>query len=425
VRFRAGIVSPSCPSASAEYMLQVTPQPRAAGWRRRLIAVAGTQATGRKSSLGVSLMYRTDTFRIAMAGPADMAKLTALIEDGALDPMHIAAILVKTEGNGGVNDFTREYTCATLAATLAPYLRATHAEVERRIAIVVSGGTEGVLSPHATVFARTPIVNRPGTASKRLAIGIAATRDFLPHEIGRAAQIEATAAAVAAAMAHAGIVRAEDVHWVQVKCPLLTAERVQAARSAGHEPVTEIAYKSMAYSRGASALGVAAALGEIPTPVAEDAVLSDWSLASAVASASAGIELKNNVVIVLGNADGVGGDCVIAHAVMQDAIDGAAVLAALRLSGAQPDTGAGARIDTSRIVQVLAKADPSPDGMLRGFRHTMLDDTDISATRHVRAAVGGMIASLIGCPAAFVSGGAEHQGPPGGGPVAVIARVSE
>ncbi len=345
-------------------------------------------------------MYRTDTFRIPMAGPADMTKLTALIEDGALDPMHIVALLVKTEGNGGVNDFTREYTSATLAATLAPYLRATHAEVERRIAIVVSGGTEGVLSPHATVFARTPIVNRAGTASKRS--------------------------------------RAQDVHWVQVKCPLLTADRVRAARRAGHEPVTEIAYKSMAYSRGASALGVAVALGEIATPIAEDAVLSDWSLASAVASASAGIELKNNIVIVLGNAEGVGGDCVIAHAVMQDAIDAAAVLAALRQSGVQADADVAARgansastdasdrrIDTSRIVQVLAKADPSPDGMLRGFRHTMLDDTDISATRHARAAVGGMIAGLIGCPAAFVSGGAEHQGPPGGGPVAVIARVSE
>jgi cyanuric acid amidohydrolase len=379
-------------------------------------------------------MYRTDTFRISMAGPADMTKLTALIEDGALDPMHIAAILVKTEGNGGVNDFTREYTCATLAAMLAPYLRATSAEVERRVAIVVSGGTEGVLSPHATVFARTPIESRAGATGKRLAIGIAATRDFLPHEIGRAAQIEATAAAVASAMADAGISRAKDVHWVQVKCPLLTAERVRAARRAGQEPVTEIAYKSMAYSRGASALGVAVALGEIATSVADDAVLSDWSLASSVASASAGIELKNNIVIVLGNAEGVGGNSVIAHAVMQDAIDAAAVLAALRQSGAQADVHVGARnragadggdnwIDTSRVVQVLAKADPSPDGMLRGFRHTMLDDTDISATRHARAAVGGMIAGLIGCPAAFISGGAEHQGPPGGGPVAVISRV--
>jgi cyanuric acid amidohydrolase len=369
-------------------------------------------------------MYRTDTFRVPMAGPADMTKLIALIEDGALDPMHIAAILVKTEGNGGVNDFTREYTCATLAATLAPYLRATPAEVERRIAIVVSGGTEGVLSPHATVFARTPIGNRAGAAGKRLAIGIAATRDFLPHEIGRAAQIEATAAAVVAAMTDAGISRAQDVHWVQVKCPLLTAERVQAARRAGHEPVTEIAYKSMAYSRGASALGVAVALGEIATPVTEEAVLSDWSLASSVASASAGIELKNNIVIVLGNAESVGGGCVIAHAVMQDAIDADAVLAAVRQSGAQTDAQVGA-IDGSRIVQVLAKADPSPDGLLRGFRHIMLDDTDISATRHARAAVGGLIAGLIGCPAAFISGGAEHQGPPGGGPVAVISRVSQ
>ena len=110
-------------------------------------------------------MYRTDTFRIPMAGPADMTRLTALIEDGTLEPAHIAAILVKTEGNGGVNDFTREYTCATMAATLAPYLRATNAEVERRIAMVVSGGTEGVLSPHATIFARVPTSPAPAATN--------------------------------------------------------------------------------------------------------------------------------------------------------------------------------------------------------------------------------------------------------------------
>ncbi len=379
--------------------------------------------------------YRTDTFRIAMAGPADMTGLTGLIEDGALDPLHIAAILVKTEGNGGVNDFTREYTCATMAATLAPYLRATNAEVERRIAMVVSGGTEGILSPHATIFARVPApvssaapvsanghFNGQGNGhAKRLAIGIAATRDFLPHEVGRAPQIEATAAAVKEAMRDAGIASVADVHWVQVKCPLLTAERVQAARRAGHEPVTEIAYKSMAYSRGASAIGVGVAMGEIATPVADEAVLSDWSLASGVASASAGIELKNNIVIVLGNAEEATGDSIIAHAVMQDAIDAGAVITAMRRAGG---FGASADfVDAARIVNVLAKADPSPDGLVRGWRHTMLDDTDISATRHARAAVGGVIAGLTGCPAVFVSGGAEHQGPPGGGPVAVISRV--
>src|ERR1700730_10129476 len=128
--------------------------------------------------------YLTDPFRIAMTGPADMSGLIGLIEDGALEPPHIAAILVKTEGNGGVNDFTREYTCATIAATLAPYLRATTVEVASRIAMVVSGGTEGVLSPHATVFARVPTPaganGHSNGGRKRLAIEVAATRDFLP-----------------------------------------------------------------------------------------------------------------------------------------------------------------------------------------------------------------------------------------------------
>jgi cyanuric acid amidohydrolase len=363
------------------------------------------------------MSYRTDTFRIAMAGPADLTGLIGLIDAGRLDPQHIVAILVKTEGNGGVNDFTREYSCAAMSAVLAPYLRLTPAEVEHSIAMVVSGGTEGILSPHATVFARVPTPDAPrqNGQGKRLAIGIAATRDFQPHEIGRAAQIEATTEAVKAAMVQAGITSAEDVHWAQVKCPLLTAERVQTARRAGFEPVTENAYKSMAYSRGASALGIAVAMGEIAAPVDDAAVCQDWSLCSGVASTSGGIELMNNIVIVLGNSSQATGDTVISHAVMQDAIDASAVMAAMRIDGKA--------IDPSAIINVLAKADPSPDGTVRGWRHTMLDDTDISATRHARAAVGGLIAGLTGNPAVFVSGGAEHQGPPGGGPVAVISRV--
>ena len=368
------------------------------------------------------MSYRTDTFLISMAGPADLTGLVSLIDSGALDARHIVAILAKTEGNGGVNDFTREYTCATIAQILAKHLGVTPEEVEHRIAIVVSGGSEGILSPHATIFARVPadgtVAADSTEAPKRLAIGIATTRDFLPHEIGRAAQIDATADAVKAAMLNAGISGADDVHWVQVKCPLLTAERVRAARRDGHEPVTESAYKSMAYSRGASALGVAVALGEITAPIADEAVLLDWSLSSGVASASAGIELLNNIVIVLGNSAQASGDSIISHAVMLDAIDSAAVWQAMGHAdeAAKP-------VDPSRIIHVLAKADPSPDGMLRGWRHIMLDDTDISATRHARAAVGGVIAGITGCPAAFVSGGAEHQGPPGGGPVAVILRV--
>jgi cyanuric acid amidohydrolase len=360
---------------------------------------------------------RVDVFRLPMRGPADTAPLLDLLDSGALDARHIVALLGKTEGNGGVNDFTREYATSAFAAALAPRLGLDPAAVEARVAMVMSGGTEGVLSPHVTVFARVPDAGPPA-AGQRLAIGVAATRDFLAHEIGRAPQIDETARAVAAAMRDAGIEDAADVHFVQVKCPLLTAERAEAAIRTGHAPVTKSSYASMGYSRGASALGVAVALGEVPANVPEAAVLRDWSLYSAVASTSAGVELMHNIVIVMGNAEGMAGDCVIGHAVMRDAIDLAGVLTAFRA------VGLDGRGDAARIVNVLAKAEPSPDGMLRGFRHIMLDDTDISATRHARAAVGGLIAGLAGSGAVYVSGGAEHQGPAGGGPVAVIARVA-
>jgi cyanuric acid amidohydrolase len=296
-------------------------------------------------------------------------------------------------------------------------LDCTPAEVEHRIAIVMSGGTEGVLSPHASVFVRRQVASSDA-GPPRLAVGVAKTRDFLPEEIGRTPQIEETARAVRAALQDAGIASPQHVHFVQVKCPLLTAERVQAARARGREPVTSEAYASMAWSRGASALGVAVALGEVPPAVPEQAVLQDWSLHSAVASTSAGIELMHNVVVVMGNSAAATGQLVIGHAVMQDAIDLQAVRKAFASVGLHGEAG-----DASRLVNVFAKAEPSPDGAVRGSRHTMLDDTDISATRHARAAVGGLIAGVAGTGAIYVSGGAEHQGPAGGGPIAVVARA--
>ena len=39
-------------------------------------------------------------------------------------------------------------------------------------------------------------------------------------------QVTSTAAAVREAMAKAEIVATADVHWVQIKCPLLTTARV-------------------------------------------------------------------------------------------------------------------------------------------------------------------------------------------------------
>lgn len=366
-----------------------------------------------------------DVILIPTRGPGDVSGLINRIEAGEIDPASILAILGKTEGNGGVNDFTREYAVSALCAALAPHVDLPPHRVEQRIAFVMSGGTEGVLSPHITVFARTAIEgSRSGEtiAGKRLSIGIAHTRDFMPEELGRRVQIDETASAVRAAMADAGIDDRAEVHFVQVKCPLLTSDRIEAAHARGRKVVTTSAYGSMAYSRGASALGVATALGEIEGDIRDERILKDWGLFSSVASTSAGIELMHNVVIVLGNSNASASPFLIGHGVMRDAIDAAAVMTALQGVGLGVGNIAGP-IAQNRLVNIFAKAEASPDGSVRGFRHTMLDDTDISATRHARAAVGGLIAGLAGTTAVYVSGGAEHQGPPGGGPVAAIARA--
>ena len=362
-------------------------------------------------------MQTVDVICVLTRGPGDVSGLAALIEAGKLDPAAIVAIMGKTEGNGCVNDYTREYSTAALAGLLGQHLKLDAAEVERRVAFVMSGGTEGVLSPHFTVFARHTAASGAPAQQKRLAVGIAFTRDFLPEEIGRGAQIRETATAVKTAMADAGISAAADVHFVQIKCPLLTSAKIAAARLRGKEPVTADTYESMGYSRGASALGVAVATGEAaPSALADAVVLHDWSLASSVASASAGIELDNNVVIVMGMSDRSSSPYAVAHDVMADAIDARAVHRALAALDLNADTAA------ARIINVFAKAEASPDGMVREARHTMLNDSDINSTRHARAAVGAVIASVVGRTAVYVSGGAEHQGPPGGGPVAVIAR---
>jgi cyanuric acid amidohydrolase len=363
-----------------------------------------------------------DVFRVACSGPGDLGAVRALVDRGALLPQDIVAVMGKTEGNGCVNDFTRDFASTAWCHFLSPYLGISPEDVHHRVALVMSGGTEGVLSPHFTVFTRrwvdAPVASTT-TRPKRLVLGRAQTRAFAPEEIGRMAQIEATSAAVQEAMADAGLTDPADVHFVQIKCPLLTSDKVQDALRRGIQPATHDTYHSMAYSRGASALGVALALKEVHAAAVSDAsVLHDFSLYSGRASASAGIELDGNVVIVLGAFQGAASALGIAHTVMADAIDGQAVSELLHSA-----FGMSGQEASARLVNLLAKAEASPSGSVRGARHTMLNDSDINATRHARAVVGGVLASVVGDTCLYVSGGAEHQGPAGGGPVAAIVRM--
>ncbi len=358
----------------------------------------------------------TRIHRLPMSGPDDVSAILACIGRGEIAPAAIRAILGKTEGNGCVNDFTRGYAVASLKAALAPLVPPGGLE---RISMVMSGGVEGGLSPHWLVFEE--IETQAPAGPPALAIGVARTRDLAPSEIGRVAQAERVREATLAAMEAAGIADPAAVHYVQVKCPLLTAERV--ARAGGPSAVaTTSTIKSMGLSRGASALGIALALGEIDAQALTDAAIGDdWSLWSGRASCSAGVELEDCEVAVLGLSERWSGPLRIAHAVMSDGIDAPSVADLLETV----DPGFRAQLSPEgrgRFVALLAKAEASSTGAIRGARHTMLDDSDISSTRHARGFVGGMLAGLTGTTELFVSGGAEHQGPDGGGPCAVIWR---
>jgi cyanuric acid amidohydrolase len=359
--------------------------------------------------------------KVPLHSVSDASELARLIDDGVLDAARVIAVIGKTEGNGGVNDYTRIIADRAFREVLVE--KGAPADQVAEIPIVWSGGTDGVISPHATIFATTdPPAEHPPSDEPRLTVGFAMSEKLLPEDIGRSAMITKVAAAVKVAMERAGITDPADVHYVQTKTPLLTIDTIQDARSRGHDVFTEDTLTSMDVSNGGTALGIAVALGEIEMPRDED-VLRDRSLYSSVASCSSGVELDRAQVVVVGNAPGVGGRYRIGHAVMTDALDADGIWDAIRNAGLElPDRPRPEDLD-GRLVNVFLKCEASQDGHVRGRRNAMLDDSDVHWHRQIKAAVGGVTASVTGDPAVFVSVSAAHQGPDGGGPVAAIVDL--
>lgn len=377
-------------------------------------------------------MNQTSVHSIPMAHPGDVSGLEYRIRHGIIDPRDIVAVIGKTEGNGGVNDFTRGYFTQSLMNMLSRHLDKSPAVLTHTIPCVLSGGTEGVLSPHYVVFCREPATQISGGASGSLAVGVSFSEATAPEQIGRIDHVMQVADSVREAMRQASISDPADVHFVQVKCPCVTVPRAQQAQARGQTVLTADSNRSMAYARAAGAFGVAVALGEIdPATLDASALLSDFGQYSARASISSGVEVTCNEVIVLGNSRDWTGPYRIASRPMDDALDIGAVYAVLDQLGLDASPQLGTH-QLERIAGVFVKCEPDRRGRVRANRHTMLDDTDINAQRHIRGAVGGMVASVLGDSRIFVSGGAEHQGPDGGGLIAVIAgddaslpRVSE
>lgn len=361
-------------------------------------------------------------FRLEMAHPGDVSQLAALLDAGTINASEVAAIIGKTEGNGGVNDFTRGYFTQSLFQLLARHSATPSQQLQDSIPCILSGGTEGVLSPHYLVFVRTSAAAE-APAGPALALGKALSPVVPEQDIGRWAHVRSVADAVRAAMDDALIEHPGDVAFVQVKCPCVTSARAEAAAAEGHSVLTADANRSMAYARAAGAFGVALALGQIEDDAQQEArLLADFSRFCSQASISSGVEVSVNEVVVLGHSRHWHGPLRVACEPMQDALDLGAVMTALGRLGLKPAPQLSPA-ESARVAGVLVKCEPDRRGHIRGVRHTMLDDIDINAQRHVRGALGGVVASVIGHGQIFVSGGAEHQGPDGGGLIAVIASV--
>lgn len=359
--------------------------------------------------------------KIEIKGVQDASGMAALIDEGVFAADDVVALIGKTEGNGGVNDYTRILADQAFRGVLRARGSRSDDEVNA-IPMVWSGGCDGVICPHATVFARVPDAAGTDTEDPRLSVGIAMSDVLAPEDIGRPAMVEKVAEGVRRAMADAGITDTAEVHYVQTKTPLLTLETISDAKARGHTVYTEDTLYSMDISNGTAALGIGVALGEIPMPTAEQ-IGRDHDLYSAVASCSSGVELDRAQIVVVGNAPGARSRYRAGHGVMRDALDADGIWSAIRDAGLDLPDRPHHRDLNGRLVNVFLKCEADPRGRLRGRRQVLLDDSDVHHHRQIKGAVGGVTAATVGDAAVFVSVAALHQGPLGGGPVAAVVQA--
>jgi ring-opening amidohydrolase-like protein len=203
-----------------------------------------------------------EVLKVELKSVSDASGLETGITGGAFTADDVIGVIGKTEGNGGVNDFTRILADQAFRRVLLKHGKRDESAINQ-IPMVWSGGCDGVITPHATIFARN---SKKGPASQsRLTMGTAMSAVLLPEDIGRPAMVEKVAAAVKDAMRDAGIDDPKDVHYVQTKTPLLTIESVRDVESRGKHVACEV-HDSMGVSNGTTALGIAVALGEIKMP---------------------------------------------------------------------------------------------------------------------------------------------------------------
>jgi cyanuric acid amidohydrolase len=342
-------------------------------------------------------------FRFEMGDPEDIRHLSAILRQVSASETERVAVLGKTEGTATINDFGRALALRAIRDALvdAGFRSEPH--------IILSMGSEGIVSPGGYLFLDMP---RQSTGIPGLALGLASSRPLAPSDMMTKQHVEVARATTHRAIRDAGI-SVHDVALVLCKNPLLTRD---AAVGLSAEQMS-FAGKSWA-SRGVAALGIGIALGEIAAEHADPKTVLGLrqDIFSRRAMVFSGTETDRIEVIVLGNKPGRPSAVRSGH--IQDIIDidGLANIATEGGINAVRDL-----VKSGRIVASILKANVAPDGKVRGNRTTVYS-SDLDPDKHMRAAASGVLGALLGDTRFFVSGGAEHQAPPGGGIFAIIQK---
>lgn len=350
------------------------------------------------------------------ANPGDVSDFSRNL--ARFEPARIRklALLVKTEGNSDVNDYSREFALLSLNRAIEEH--GGKALVDRST-FLISTGCEGAMTPFGYLFvdledaAGSAPASEAARQGSALAFGCARSRSLTPEEIGTPAHAVIVSETVQAAMREAGV-RAEDVALVIVKTPVTS-----------HIPATAGAVRNTrvtsAHSKAVGALGAGLALGEVPRErIVQEAFNTDHGLYAKRAMVFSGAELDCVEIMLLANRPGAVGELSVHTGFLRDVLDAKGLRDMFKAAGCAFDAD-GQVADAGRVVATLIKAGSAPDGKVRGVRTTM-KSSHLDMDKHVRAAMSGIIGSILGSTRTFISANTVHQAPPGGGLCACIVR---
>lgn len=361
-------------------------------------------------------------YRVLMDGPGDVQKVAELFDSGEVAPEHVVAVLAQTEGD----PYCRGYATLAMEVLLSERLGKSRQEVFDQIPMMMIGGVGGIMTPHINLFVKRPAqTSGTNNGAKRLAIGVADTRVLKPEEYGTMVQVDLVAEAVRTAMQEAGITDPADIECVEVKCPAMTPARVADAEGRGKKVANANPAAASSLAKGASALGVGVATGEIARDTLSDAAINtDKSLYSTVASTSAGGEQVACRVLVIGNAAGALGKQIAAHGMMRDQLDILGAREAFANAGLKMKEGVLPEDQRDRLAGVFVNAGADFTNNIRGRRHVLHSDFLAPfAGIQAKGVAHASVATIVGDTLFLASAGAEHQGPPGANLICVIAEA--